>query len=54
MREEIENYCKAKNITKLELAKQLEISRATLYRWSKKQPNAVKKLSKLINIGVKG
>ena len=49
MKDLIDNYCIQNNITRQELAKELQVSRATLYRWSKKQPNAVTKLSKIIN-----
>jgi DNA-binding XRE family transcriptional regulator len=49
MKDLIDNYCRQNNITRQDLAKELQVSRATLYRWTKKQPNAVTKLSKIIN-----
>jgi DNA-binding XRE family transcriptional regulator len=50
MKDLIDNYCRQNNITRQDLAKELQVSRATLYRWSKKQPNAAKALSKMIDL----
>lgn len=49
MRELIDRICRDREITRIQLAKELGISRATLYRWTKKTPHAVTKLSRYIN-----
>ncbi len=49
MREIIDRICRDREITRIQLAKELGVSRATLYRWTKKTPHVITKLSKYIN-----